>query len=164
HAQTEAVLYNFCSDFCLDGEAPTGTLTPDGYGGLYGTTAFGGLSEEGLSCYFDIGCGIVFQLVPEPSGGCPSGSTAGNGWCEYVVYNFCQVSSNSSSCADGSTPLSSLVVARTGPRENPTTTLYGTTAYGGATCEDINGSGCGTVFQLRPETPTEGCPTGTNPG
>jgi hypothetical protein len=31
---------------------------------------FGGTSEEGLTCYFDVGCGTVFQLIPEPAGGC----------------------------------------------------------------------------------------------
>ena len=163
-AQTEAALYNFCSVGCLDGEGPNGTLTPDGYGGFYGTTVFGGTSEEGLTCYFDVGCGTVFQLIPEPAGGCPSGSTPGNGWCEYVLYNFCQIETGSSSCTDGSNPISSLIVARTGSRENPITTLYGTTAYGGATCADFSASACGTVFQLSPETPPLGCPSGTTPG
>jgi uncharacterized repeat protein (TIGR03803 family) len=165
-AQTEAVLYNFCSvGGCLDGELPNGTLTPDGYGGFYGTTEFGGTSGDGPNCYFDeFGCGTVFQLVPEPAGGCPSGSTAGNGWCEYIVYNFCQVSTGASPCADGSTP-SSLIVTRTGSRENPITTLYGTTSAGGATCVAPDmGSACGTVFQISPETPPLGCPSGTNRG
>lgn len=152
-AQSETAIYNFCpAGGCLDGAVPNGTLTPDGYGGFYGTTAFGGTSEEGLNCYFTSGCGTVFQLVPEPAGGCPSGSTPGNGWCEYVQYNFCQVSSSLSSCLDGSNPLS-LIAVRTGTRENPITTLYGTTIFGGAACDSLSESFCGTVFQLSPASP-----------
>jgi len=163
-AQSETAIYSFCSvGGCLDGAAPGGTLTPDGYGGFYGTTAFGGTSEEGLNCYFTSGCGTIFQLVPEPAGGCPSGSTPGNGWCEYVQYNFCQSSSDLSSCLDGSNPLS-LIAVRTGTREDPITTLYGTTIFGGAGCDSLSESFCGTVFQLSPSSPPEGCPSGTNPG
>ena len=160
-AQSETAIYSFCPvGGCLDGAGPNGTLTPDGYGGFYGATAVGGTSEEGVNCYFASGCGTVFQLVPEPAGGCPSGSTPGNGWCEYVQYNFCQISSSLSSCLDGGTPLS-IIVVRTGSREDPITTLYGTTLFGGVGCES---PGCGTVFELSPASPPEGCPSGTNPG
>jgi hypothetical protein len=75
-AQSETAIYSFCPvGGCLDGAGPNGTLTPDGYGGFYGATAVGGTSEEGVNCYFASGCGTVFQLVPEPAGGCPSGSS-----------------------------------------------------------------------------------------
>ncbi len=60
-AQTETVLYNFCSQpNCADGANPTSRLTSDGKGNLYGTTYFGGIG----SCIDDngVGCGTVFQL------------------------------------------------------------------------------------------------------
>jgi len=69
HAQTETVLYNFCSQYnCSDGEAPGGNLTSNG-GNFYGTTGFGGL----------YGDGTVFELSPNGNGG----------WNETVLYNFC---------------------------------------------------------------------------
>src|SRR5208282_3671395 len=59
HAQTETVLYNFCSQYnCSDGEAPGGNL--------YGTTLFGGAN----------GYGTVFELSP-----------SGGGWTEQVIYD-----------------------------------------------------------------------------
>lgn len=149
NAQTETTLYSFCSItssyYCLDGAEPASNLTPDGYGGFYGTT-YGGQN----------GGGTVFQLLPEPAAGCPSGSNTGNGWCELVLYNFCQVSS-ASICLDGSLPLSSLLLIRTGTLANPITTLYGTTMFGGA-------NDTGTVFELSPEPLPDGCPSGSNPG
>ena len=60
-AQTETVLYNFCSQpNCADGANPTSRLTSDGKGNLYGTTYFGGIG----SCIDDngVGCGTVFEL------------------------------------------------------------------------------------------------------
>ncbi len=182
-AQTEKVLYNFCSQpNCVDGEDPASSLTPDGAGNFYGTTQLGGahqygtvfeLSPNGVGGYnetvlysfcslprcadgsypdsyvtFDgqgnlyattyyggpyasgpySGYGVVFELNPEPSGGCPLGSNPGNGWCETVLYSF-------RSTPDGAFPLSGLTWDQHGD-------LYGTT-YGG-------GSGNGLVYQLSP--------------
>ena len=43
HAQTDIVLYNFCSQpNCIDGEGPSSSLAPDGAGNFYGTTQLGG--------------------------------------------------------------------------------------------------------------------------
>jgi uncharacterized repeat protein (TIGR03803 family) len=70
----EALIYNFCTaDDCSNGANPTGMLTLDGAGNLYGTTATGG-GHEG---------GIAFELS----------NTKRNTWSETVLYNFC--------CADG---------------------------------------------------------------
>ena len=183
HAQSEIVLYNFCSQpNCIDGENPASSLTPDGAGNFYGTTQLGGahqygtvfeLSPNGAGGYnetvlysvcslpwcadgsspdsnvtFDAhgnlyattyyggpyasgpysGYGVVFELSPEPAGGCPSGSNNGNGWCETVLYSF-------TSTPDGAFPASGLAWDHQG-------NLYGTT-YGG-------GSGDGVVYELSP--------------
>jgi hypothetical protein len=166
-AQTEMALYSFCSHpdvYCIDGALPNGSLTPDGYGDFYGTTFSGGASaqQEGSYCPSPFSCGTVFQLVPEPEGGCPSESDAGNGWCHYVVYNFCTAAGNY--CADGESPDSPLIAVRTGPFSNTTLHLFGATYNGGlgTNCEDVYG--CGAVFELTPASPPEGCPGGTTPG
>ncbi len=57
-AWTESILYSFTG--LDDGGEPYGRLTFDGFGNLYGTTAFGGDSS---------GDGVVFQLVPPVEGG-----------------------------------------------------------------------------------------------
>lgn len=65
-AQTETVLYNFCSlPDCSDGAGPSGLTFHDG--SFYGTT-------NGLCC----GHGNVFELSPNGSGG----------WSETVLYAF----------------------------------------------------------------------------
>lgn len=68
-AQTETVLYNFCSlPNCIDGAYPQSHLTSDGKGNFYGTTANGGTAN----------LGTVFELSPNGTGG----------WNETVLYNF----------------------------------------------------------------------------
>jgi uncharacterized repeat protein (TIGR03803 family) len=63
-AQTESVLYNFCSlTNCADGHGPAGTLVRDANGNFYGATEGGGAAE-----------GTVFKVSPD--GG------------ETVIYNF----------------------------------------------------------------------------
>jgi len=48
HAQTEIVLYNFCSQLnCVDGDDSASSLMPDGAGNFYGTTQLGGAHEYG---------------------------------------------------------------------------------------------------------------------
>ncbi len=83
HAETETDLYNFCSAggaSCLDGEDPVGPLAAGTNGTFYAASGSGGSS----------GSGTVFGLEPEPAGGC-EGINQGNGWCEFVLYNFCSV-------------------------------------------------------------------------
>src|SRR3984885_11519849 len=80
-AQTESVLYNFCSQAnCSDGEYSSATLVADGAGNFYGTAGGGSL-----------GGGIVFELSPDGNGG----------WSETVLYNFCV---NKVGCTDGAGP------------------------------------------------------------
>ena len=82
---SETVLYSFCSlQKCTDGSYPDSYVTFDGQGNLYGTTYYGGLFASGPYS----GYGLVFELSPEPGGGCPSGSNQGNGLCETVLYSF----------------------------------------------------------------------------
>ena len=47
--ETETVLYAFCSlSNCADGEEPVGPLVSDSSGNLYGTTYFGGATDNGV--------------------------------------------------------------------------------------------------------------------
>ena len=112
---TETILHSFTGENG-DGATPYAgvILGPDGV--LYGTTAAGG-SIQNQSC--GAGCGIVYELVPPPS--------QGGTWTEVVLHNF--------NGADGNEPYAGLVLANG--------TLYGTTAYGGA-------SNQGTVFSVVP--------------
>jgi len=126
----ETVLYSFCSlPNCTDGNGPISNVIFDGGGNLYGTVCSGGANGQGvLSACGDgfNGYGLVFELSPEPGGGCPSDSNRGNGWCEIVLYSFM-------STPDGAFPFAGLTFDSNG-------NLYGTT-YGG-------GSGMGTVYEL----------------
>ncbi len=102
-AQSETVLYNFCSAVnCTDGSGPDSRLIRDGAGNFYGTTRWGGV----------FGFGSVFELSPNGS----------NGWNETVLYSF----SGGQNGPDGAYPwrFSNLIFDS---KEN----LYGTTAYGG---------------------------------
>lgn len=101
-AQTETVLYSFCSQpNCSDGEDPTAGMVADGAGNLYGTTTYGGLW----------GYGTVFELSPNGSGG----------WNYNVIYNFCSLPY----CADGEVPYTtSLILDSAG-------NLYGQAEGGG---------------------------------
>ncbi len=141
-AQTETVLYNFCSvggADCSDGEYPIGPLAADAYGNFYGASSSGGTSSSG----------VVFVIFPEPSGGCGTGINTGNGWCEYVLYNFCSLAN----CADGNQPQGSASYlnakfARPG-------NIYGTTFYGGS-------HNAGIVFEISSKPILSSCPAGSN--
>ncbi len=66
---TQNILYNFGSSSDLsDGADPSGPLTPDGKGNLYGTAIFSGSASRGL----------VFKLSPSANGS----------WTESVLYSF----------------------------------------------------------------------------
>lgn len=94
---TEIVLYSFGGG--ADGLYPYSGLVRDKAGNLYGTTVWGGQS----SCYFDLGCGVVFKLAPDGT--------------ETVLYRF-------SGGADGGNPVGGLALDSKG-------NLYGTTLYYG---------------------------------
>ena len=128
----ETVLYSFCSPpNCTDGNGPTSNVIFDGSGNLYGTACAGGANGQGVPSACGDGSngyGVVFELSPEPVGGCPGGSNSGNGWCETVLYSFM-------STPDGAFPFAGLAWDTNG-------NLYGTT-YGG-------GSGMGAIYELSP--------------
>jgi uncharacterized repeat protein (TIGR03803 family) len=114
---TERVLHSF--GLGTDGSYPYGGLVIDGAGNLYGTTQNGGIHNN---CSSGSGCGTVFELSPDGSGG----------WTEQVLHSFNENGS------DGTGP-SALIMDAAGD-------LYGTTYEGGIhTCD------CGTVFELMPK-------------
>jgi len=116
-AQTFTVLHNFTGD--PDGAGPYAGVSIDAKGNLYGTTMWGGLYQNGT----------VFIVT--------------NTGSEAVLHNFtgglegdppCGGLASTSSCADGGTPLASLITSENGD-------FYGTTDGGGA-------YGWGTVFKV----------------
>ncbi len=109
-----------------DGHDPSGSLTFDAHGNLYGTTFFGGAYSN---CYGgESGCGTVFELMPQ----------VGGGWSEQILHNF------NNNGVDGNEPYSSVTFDAAG-------NLYGTTSLGGTYLNCFgNGFGCGTVFELSP--------------
>jgi hypothetical protein len=132
---TATVLYSFCSlANCADGEYPYAGVVPDSQGNFYGTTANGGANP---GCWNGFGCGVVFELSP-PTGG-------GTAWTETVLYSFCP----KPGCTDGGSPTAGLVFDSHG-------SLYGTTAFGGATQNPTCLNGCGTAFELSPPAATGG--------
>ena len=102
----ETVLYSFCAqDNCADGRYPTAGVVFDQKGNLYGTTSYGGATEDCPDAY--TGCGVVFKLSP-----CGK---------ETVLYRFCA----HANCTDGWFPISGVILDEKG-------NLYGTTILGGA--------------------------------
>ncbi len=71
HAQTESVLYTFTGK--MDGLYPASALVSDGAGNFYGTTIGGGTCSTN-----PLGCGVVFEISPNGSGG----------WNQTVLHNF----------------------------------------------------------------------------
>jgi uncharacterized repeat protein (TIGR03803 family) len=109
---TESVLYSFPLA-TADAWYPRAGLVVDANGNLYGTSYYGGSGNPSS--------GTVFQLTPNGSGG----------YTESVLYSFC----SQTNCADGGSPLASLILDANG-------NLYGTTNLGGGA------SATGTVFKL----------------
>ena len=108
-----------------DGGVPIGGLIIDAAGNLYGTTTGGG----NLSGCQQQGCGTVFELIPQASGG----------WKEKVLHNL------SPDGTEGAGPYGTLVFDSSG-------NLYGTASEGGDPkyCSDYAVPGCGVVFELSP--------------
>jgi uncharacterized repeat protein (TIGR03803 family) len=165
---TESVLWSFGGS--PDGIFPYGTLTMDPKGNLYGTTVLGGSSGSGAvfevtpsgggawneQVLYNFGQTTVdggnpFAGVVRNSDGTLYGTTSMGGaygygtvyeltkprtasaWAETVLYSF-------TGGADGGEPISGVILDDGGR-------LDGTASIGGnASC----GSGCGTVYQLRP--------------
>ncbi len=116
-ADKEAVLHTFTGG--SDGGYPSSFLVSDGAGNLYGTAGAGGIVNVSAGCY--AGCGLVFEMSPNGSGG----------WTETVLYNF-------QGGTDGIFPRG-VVFGADG-------NLYGTTGSGGLA--DCGGYTCGTIFKL----------------
>jgi uncharacterized repeat protein (TIGR03803 family) len=95
------VLHKFLGG--ADGADPLGPLTFDANGNLYGTTARGG----GTSSCFGAGCGTVFELSPNSSGG----------WAETILHSF-------TGEPDGDDPVSGVIT--------DAGNFYGVTYQGGA--------------------------------
>jgi uncharacterized repeat protein (TIGR03803 family) len=94
------LLYSFCAEAnCTDGKEPYGPLIEDANGNFYGVTEAGGAT----------GNGTVFSLVFN-----------GRKYRHHVLYDFC----SQPSCADGTSPGSSLILDADG-------NLYGVTTLGG---------------------------------
>jgi uncharacterized repeat protein (TIGR03803 family) len=120
------VIYSFAGGHTPGTYGPVASLIADASGGLYGTTLNGG-SQTGV-CAALSGCGGVFKLTHNPSGG----------YTESLLYTL-------QGGADGAGPYADLFLDSSGA-------LYGTTAYGGSGTCVYGGQnfGCGTVFKLTP--------------
>jgi len=105
-AWAEKVLYSFCYSFfhsCPNGSGPQASLIVDASGNLFGTTASGGSTR----CS-EVGCGTVFEVTPDGSGG----------WTEHALYGFGRQTG-------GIVPEAGLIFDATG-------NLYGTASNNGA--------------------------------
>lgn len=120
---TTLILHVFGGAASGDGGEPEAGVILDNAGNLYGTTQLGGRSAELCK---PVGCGTVFKLAPNGSGG----------WTESILYSFIN-------STDGRFPVGGLVFDGDG-------NLYGTTQYGGST--SCTSSVCGSVFKLSPST------------
>jgi len=116
---TKTILYSFLES---SGYRPSGALIFDSAGNLYGTTQNGG----DLTCGYGIGCGTVFELSPNGSGG----------WSESVLHSF------TGGFGEGMYPWYAGVIFDSAGN------LYGTTSGGGHNSECDGG--CGTVYKLSP--------------
>lgn len=124
---TQTVLYTFTAG--SDGAFPWAGVILDSSGNVYGTTVTGG---HAFSCNAGGGgCGVVFKLTPTDKGP----------WTESILHAF-------TGHADGNQLLGGLTFDAGG-------NLYGVTYEGGDTsvsCFGPNYPGCGTVFQLTPNS------------
>jgi uncharacterized repeat protein (TIGR03803 family) len=117
---TDSVLHRFKDT--PDGRYPSGDLSFDQAGNLYGTASSGG----DLTCMPPYGCGVVFKLKPNSDGS----------WTESVLHRFAN--------HPAATPFAGLTFDASG-------NLYGSTFWGGdLTCNAPYG--CGVVFKLKPNS------------
>jgi uncharacterized repeat protein (TIGR03803 family) len=124
----ESVIYTFTGG--ADGSNPMADLVFDGQGNIYGTDTQGGQYCSGK---FGNGCGAVFELTPQ----------AGGSWLESTLHTF-------AGGQDGAVPSSGVLLDASG-------NVYGMTLYGGTgSCFVgdvwVSFDGCGTTYQLSPES------------
>jgi uncharacterized repeat protein (TIGR03803 family) len=112
---TEKVLHVFTGP---DGVFPSGALTFDAAGNLYGAAGSGGSGTCPSYNGDPMGCGVIFELTPTGSGA----------WTEHVLYSF------DNNGADGTYPNGGLIFDAAG-------NIFGTTYEGGAYDK-------GTVFEM----------------
>lgn len=104
---TYTQLYGFCgSDGCPGGYAPLAPPLWDTHGNLWGTMAFGGITQS--PCTFSDGCGVVYEMTPNGDGT----------WAYNIIHQF------ASSSTDGQFPGGGLVMDASG-------NFYGGTTEGG---------------------------------
>lgn len=118
----EKALYTFMGSG--DGGNPTGLLTADTAGNLYGVTAIGGNTACSTGSENTDGCGVVFEVS----------STTGS---QQVLHTF---DFTGVSGSDGAQPVGGVIRNKAG-------TLFGATAQGGAVAGPCH-HGCGAVFSL----------------
>ena len=165
-AGTLTTRYSFCSQAnCTDGEYPVTPLIQAASGLLYGTTAWGGTSNDGTAFRitekgkfttlhsFDgadgrlLEAGLVQATNKKFYGTAVYGGANGEGTVFEMtaagkvtpLYSFC----SQTNCADGETPQAGLVQGANGD-------LYGTTALGGVNVSEqfCSGTTCGTIFEI----------------
>jgi hypothetical protein len=128
----ETILYSFQGGD--DGDFPSGDLTFDSRGTLYGATQFGGGKGNACDVFYGGNCGTAFKLSPPKQ--------KGGAWSEQVLHSFAGIV-NGNQTGDGANPNGGLVLNGKG-------TIYGTTYIGGYNCAHHSNQGCGTVFELKP--------------
>jgi hypothetical protein len=122
-SETEAVLYSFQGGAGGADPYQSGVVM-DKSGNLYGVLSSGG--QGGTNCFGE-GCGLIYELSPNPGGG----------WEETSLYVF-------KGRDDGGSPVGNLTIDAKG-------NLYGVTEQGGTGgCNSVLGAGCGVVFRLSP--------------
>jgi uncharacterized repeat protein (TIGR03803 family) len=175
---TEKVLHSFY-DNGSDGNYPWDSLVLDAAGHLYATTARGG-ADHASNCFFNAGCGTVFELTPEANGK----------WKEKILHSFRHNGKDGYGTAanlafdaagnlygttedGGSYDDGTIFELKRGASGDWRDTvvysfgqlgiqpasgvivgvggkLYGTTLYGGDSGTGCGGYGCGTVFEITP--------------
>jgi uncharacterized repeat protein (TIGR03803 family) len=127
HAQTETVLYNFCSKVnCTDGKDPYAAVIRDKEGNLYGTTVSGGANNYGT----------VFKIEARTG-------------VERVLYSFCSLSN----CTDGGGPQAGVIMDKEG---NLYGTTANGGAYGLGTVFELTPKGVESVLHSFAGCDTDG--------
>jgi uncharacterized repeat protein (TIGR03803 family) len=176
-AGAETVLYVFCSQTdCTDGAQPFAGVISDSNGNLYGTTTGGGSGNHYCGGYY--GCGTVYKLAPNGTeivlysfcsqtncldGAAPESNLIANKSGDLYGTTFNGGTSNAGTVfkvtpdgketvlysftggSDGSGPEAGVVSDQTG-------NLYGMTPLGGVNRCFRSNFGCGTVFEVGPDS------------